>query len=632
MANVCVNQGHMGSSGGSGASAGAGSSASFTLAATPAATTAASVGTVAVAVTLTPVHGFSGAVTVSLAAPLPVGVTAASTTIAAGATTGTLSVTLAGPACGALALSVQGVSGSLSASAAVGLTVKDDFTVASPPGTVQVLKGGTSGPVALTISGGACVGPVTVAMGTVSGGGVSESVPANAATPSLALNATSAATAGGTATATVSSAGFSHPVTLTYAITMSISGRLIDYLGFDRSTGDITIATNSGSATKTLDPFNGFTAAVGVPYEIDINDGTSNYVYLGLTSANPTLAIAPLAKLEEEVANPLSESPLPATGMAEEVAFVPSTPGVTNRGNWYIKTPADTDHWFTIAGVATGRPAFDWSGPKTITGTLNLLQYNLNSGGQITDYTAFSATAQTFTNATAPAISISASPISKNATSFTMTDVPPTGMGIFERFAYLVYGPHSGVALGVGPAAASGGSYSVVTPNLPVPATMTAVTVATADTSGFGQKNQSWMWTTGHSLTATVTLSPPLPPVLAANSSSTTPCGTNQLCWSGGPPNAVYAIVLGDASASPAPICTVVTNAKSLAVVPTACAEITGHVLGLQVFAYEPYATVDEAVGPSGFLSPSLFVATALVPPLADGMFQSSNIVGYVVP
>jgi subtilase family serine protease len=133
---------------------------SFTLAPSPASLTAAAgQSSNSTTITITPVNGFSGAVTFTCSAGLPSGATCNFVTV--NATSSTLTIQTAANMAGAnnVSVTVKGTSGAVSATTTVNLTITattQTFSINSnlSGGTLSVAQGATTGPVNLTVTDG----------------------------------------------------------------------------------------------------------------------------------------------------------------------------------------------------------------------------------------------------------------------------------------------------------------------------------------------------------------------------------------------------------------------------------------------------------------------------------------------
>jgi uncharacterized membrane protein len=214
------------------------------------------------AITITPLNGFNSKVTFS-ASGLPAGVTAGfspnpatssstlTLTASATATTGTVKVT------------VTGVSGSLSETTTISLTVNPlpNFTLSANPNTLAINQG-SQGTSTITISPSNGFKDTVTLSASGLPTGVTAEFSVNPATSSstLTLAATATATTG---TVTVTVQGVSGSLTHTTTITLTVKLQP----NFTLSANPTSLAIVQGAAGKstiTITPENGFTASVSL--------------------------------------------------------------------------------------------------------------------------------------------------------------------------------------------------------------------------------------------------------------------------------------------------------------------------------------------------------------------------------
>ena len=229
----------------------------FTLSANPNSVTIAQASNGNSTITITPVTGFSGSVTLS-ASGLPSGVTAAFNPNPATATS-TLTLTASGTAAtGTVTVTITGVSGSLTHTTTITLTVKPsgNFTLSASPNAVAIAQGGASGTSTVTIIPvNGFSGNVTL---TASGlpKGVTASFSPNPATSTSILTLTASATAT-KETATVTITGTSGSLSAATTITLTVNP--LGNFTLTASPKTLTVAQgSSGISTMTINPTNSF--------------------------------------------------------------------------------------------------------------------------------------------------------------------------------------------------------------------------------------------------------------------------------------------------------------------------------------------------------------------------------------
>jgi hypothetical protein len=224
-------------------------------------------GTLDVAVNLTRAGGFTGPVTLS-AEGLPGGVTAASGTIAANATSGTITLTADGAAAPATANATIRATGSgvSAATAALALTVRvrGAYTLAAQPATVTLAQGATgSAAIAINRTGGFTG---TVALAATAPTGITATL-----TPASVAGTTATAALGLTVAGTV--APGTYPVTVT-GTTAGLTNQTTTVNVTVTAAGSFTLAVtpaslsvaagSSGAASVAITRLNGFTGAVSL--------------------------------------------------------------------------------------------------------------------------------------------------------------------------------------------------------------------------------------------------------------------------------------------------------------------------------------------------------------------------------
>ena len=228
----------------------------FSLSATPPSQTVAQGASADYSVTITPTNGFSSPVTFSVSG-LPTGATGTFTPNP-GTTSATLTVaTTAGttPA-GTYALTITGVSGSLSHTASVSITVNvPDFSLSATPPSQTVVQG-ASGSYSVTINPtNGFSNAVTFSVSGLPAGATGTFTP-NPATGSatLAVATTAGTTPGGTYPLTIT--GVSGSLTHTAAISITVT---VPDFSLSATPPSQTVAQGaSGNYSVTITPTNGF--------------------------------------------------------------------------------------------------------------------------------------------------------------------------------------------------------------------------------------------------------------------------------------------------------------------------------------------------------------------------------------
>jgi Protein of unknown function (DUF1573) len=286
-------------------------------------------------ITVVPVGGFTGNVTLS-ASGLPSGVTAG---FSPNPTTSSSTLTLtasATAATGTATVTITGVSGSLTHTTSVSLTVNSStgpsFTLTANPSTVSVARGASGTSTITVVPANGFAGNVTLgASGLPSGVTAGFSPNPTATTSTLTLTASATATTG---TSTVTITGTSGSLTATTTLSLTVTGgtggpvltlsptsltwgnivlgltgpaKTVTVTNTGTATVNISSITTSGDFAQTASPKPcGSTLAVGASCKIKV---TFTPTQLGLRTGNLTLT--------DNASNSPQAVPLSGTGGAQ---------------------------------------------------------------------------------------------------------------------------------------------------------------------------------------------------------------------------------------------------------------------------------------------------------------------------
>ena len=217
-------------------------------------------------VTVSPVNGFSGSVSLS-ASGLPSGVTASFSPTST-QTTGTLTLTATSSATtGTATVTVTGTSGSLSHTTTISLTVNSasvpNFGLSASPSSLTFIQGnsGTS-TITVTPQNGFTSSVSLSASGMPSG--VTAAFNPTSATTTSTLTLTASSTAA-TGTATVTITGTSGSLSHTTTVSLTINAAPVPDFSLSASPSSLTFMQgNSGTSTVTVTPVNGFSSGVSL--------------------------------------------------------------------------------------------------------------------------------------------------------------------------------------------------------------------------------------------------------------------------------------------------------------------------------------------------------------------------------
>lgn len=235
---------------------------SFTLSSSPGSVTASLGGSVSSTIMVNGANQFAGQVTLS-ASGLPSGVTASFTPNPA-ATYSVLTLTAGNGATaeGPVTVTVNGVSGTLTASTSVALTVSSPpgFTLSSSPAAVSLAQGGSqTSTITVTDQGGFGNAVTLSATGLPNGVTASFAAGTNPGTQVLTLTAASNAAIGGPVMVTILGASGTFSAATTLALTVTSPAAF----SFSGSSLTVTPGSTSGNtASISVAPVNGFTGTI----------------------------------------------------------------------------------------------------------------------------------------------------------------------------------------------------------------------------------------------------------------------------------------------------------------------------------------------------------------------------------
>lgn len=544
---------------------------SFTLAATPNPATVQAGSTTTSTIQVTAVNGFSAAVTLSLTG-LPSGVTGSFGSFNAGKASILTLTASSAAAAGTYSLSVNGVSGSLTASVALSLvvTATPSYTLTTSASTLTVIqsatatasisvspKNGFTGAVALTASG--LPAGVTASFNPASTG----------STSTLTFTASaSAATGAATVTVTGKSGSLSStvPVTLTVAPPAAFS--------LTASTSTLSVAQGAaGTSTITVTPKTGFTSAValtasGLPAGVTASFnaastkttsiatftatsaaavGTSTVTIkgtYGATSASVTLSLT----VKAGPSFTLSAAP---ASLSVGAGGAGSSTITLNPLNGFTGTPV-----LTIAGAPAGvTAAFTGTTLRvTVTASAALGASTLTVTGTAGTLSAQAIIALTVTAAASFKLSSSVSNVNvpQGGTGSTTIAVAPQG-GFNATVALSATGLPTGVTA----------SFSPVSTTSASTLTLTATTAAAARASTFTINGTSGSLTSAVTITVTITVPTDFSIALAPASLHVLRGGKGATAITLTPLNGFAGTVNLSASSLPAGVTAAFTNANS---------------------------------------------------------------------
>jgi subtilase family serine protease len=325
----------------------------YTVAASPASVTLAPGGSAPSTITVTPLNGFTGAVTFSVSG-LPTGVTAAFSPTASTKTSTLTFSASSSAAAGTSTVTVSGASGTATNKTTISLTVTPPpgFTLSATPASLSLAQG-TSITSAIAISGsGGFAGTVALTASGLPSGVTAAFSPASTASKSTVTF--TAASSAPSSTSTVTITGTSGSLTGKLTISLTVAGPPTFSLSVSPAALSIAIGASSKSAL-TLTPVNGFTGSVTVSLS-GLPTGVVGSFSPGTTSASLAVTLVVTA------------------------AAVPGTSTVTITGKSGSLTETTTIA-LTVLPAATGTALVNMASVYNVSGIVTDGSIFSNSGG-----------------------------------------------------------------------------------------------------------------------------------------------------------------------------------------------------------------------------------------------------------
>jgi hypothetical protein len=273
---------------------GCGGTPDFSLSASPTSVSVTQGGSGSSTVTVNPIGGFTGSVTLS-ASGLPAGVTASFGT---NPTTSTSTVTFSASSTattGTSTVTITGTSGSLTHTTTVSLTVtapaQPDFSLSASPTSVAVTQGGTGSSTITVNKVNGFTGSVTLSASGLPAG-VTASFGTNPTTSTSVLTFTASSTATvGTATVTVTgtSGTLTHTTTVSLTVNSSAAQNLIVNGGFENGSAPWTLTAGVLNSSASEPPHSGTFDAWLDGYGTTHTDSATQTVTIPSTATTATL-------------------------------------------------------------------------------------------------------------------------------------------------------------------------------------------------------------------------------------------------------------------------------------------------------------------------------------------------------
>ena len=262
----------------------------FTLSATPATLSVAQGSNIPSTITVNPMNGFTGSVSLA-ASGLPTGVTASFNTNPA-TTTSTLTLTASSSATpGPATVTITGTSGTLAPeTTTINLTVTvPGFTLSANPATLSVAESGSNTSTITVNPMGGFTGSVSLAPSGLPSGVTAAFTSTSATTSTLTLSATSSATTG---PATVTITGTSGSLTATATISLTVTPPASYSLSAGAPTPPAINPGGSSTAVLTVTPANGYTGSITLTCTVTSTVTFTSAQATCLFSMNPVVVAA----------------------------------------------------------------------------------------------------------------------------------------------------------------------------------------------------------------------------------------------------------------------------------------------------------------------------------------------------
>jgi len=373
--------------------AGTGSAATnFTLSAAPTSLSIAQGTSGTSTITVNPLNGFTGSVSLAVTSTLPSGVTASfnppsTTTTSVLTLTASASAAIGGPT----TVTITGTSGSLTQTATVSLTVTaaPNFTLSAAPTSLSIAQG-TSGTSTITVNPlNGFTGSVSLAVTSTLPSGVTASFnpPSTTTTSVLTLTASASATIGGPTTVTITgtSGSLTQTTTVSLTITAGAPGAVLNPASAHQGSSETIVITGTGT---------NFGSGTTVNFGADITAGplTVN----GPTSASVPITIDNVAALGSRTVTITTGSKtvnatftviagVPAVTLINPNTIAPTqTESVSVTGAFTSWASGTTQANFG-PGISVGGAPAGAFGPVTVSGPTSLTA-NLKSSGAANGY------------------------------------------------------------------------------------------------------------------------------------------------------------------------------------------------------------------------------------------------------
>lgn len=549
-------------------------------------------------------NGFASPLTVSLGG-LGAGVNATVASLGGSDAGGSLNVTTSGAPCGTAGTTLTASGGGITHTAPVSVSVvgPSGLTLSSTTSLVTILRGGTFA-FDVTATRDVCASGAFTAQTESVPANVSASVVVNGDTARVTVSAAVGATVGPTSFTIrgfigAQQAALSMPLTITTTVTGKVIGSAggAVFARVDIPNGTCA-TTNAGDGTFTLT-----SATLTAPYALRISElaggescstnKTTTLLYEGLTTTTPVLTwLGSFGTVWST--GTLAFDDLSASCSATTHAALPGGARVgamyqaPNGLDWAYSF--DGTQWRDPSNATSSAPAFAWLGTASpVSGPVHVLQYTVDGAGLPNGYSGYKKLPSTGLSASGTTCvdTWSFDPIGAQPGPIALTRVGPPGLSGTLFFAYSRL-QSGGAFIVSNPAAMGTPQTSYLLPGLPG-------TLAVRELYG-SSGSSKFSYAAVHDLPAAGTgqINFPAQPVMTPHGASGA-CGGNQYCWDGAPSALNLLSVNGTCQ------CNVITTAASVTLTTGSCASGCAAPTSWSVTRFSPFASMDAAVGPSGF-------------------------------
>lgn len=403
--------------------------------------------------------------------------------------------------------------------------------------------------------------------------------------PASVASATSA-----TLTATSGSLTATASITINPPPTITVAGKVVGINNQPVNGVPVVISGRPSVITAADGTFS--VAGVTAPYDATVVNATTkqSIVYKGLTRSDPTLLFVG--------STPGTSQSATLSGTISGGAFTPNQPA--DHTTKVVFASAEASGSDTLSGAVSGAynlGTVSWFGPATTTGTIHALQWQRDAGGLPTDYKGYGTkTGVALSNGGAfPGQNVALTNVAEANLSGSVS--VPTGYTLSGKVLSASFSPNANVQVLTDSTATN--NFSYVTPNI---GGATMLLAATATKPAVAQVIS---YKAGLAPNATgVSLNIPAAPELGLPANAATNITPSiDFSWSAFSGGVYLVYFNGPGSQPDYYVVTTATTTRipDLSSLGLALPPATSY--SWQIYAFAPFASVDAAAGPEGFLA-----------------------------